>query len=266
MNKRTEYDKTSRFYEELITTFSADYNYYDTLLQVFQPSSILEIGCGCGRLFKVYCNRCIDVVGVDLSEELVNLAQKTYENTKVIIADITDFNLNREFDLVVVSNSLLKHIEKEADRIKVIRNIKEHLSENGIISLDHSDYLYYEPHTSDWVTADQSIALNWFPNENNVLSKVQWRKRVFDNHDHILWRSITNKGYTPEIEYTAYKYSIVQLQKHLLSNGLYYEILLTDYGKEGLNNEGKRFIAIAGMNKKQLSIIKSKFVELFSLK
>lgn len=262
---RTIYDDSSSFYEELINTFRADFEYYNTLLQVLKPTSILEIGCGCGRLFGVYEKYCNDVVGVDLSEELVKLAHKKFPNVKVVIGDIISFNLDRDFDLIVISNSLLKHIERNNDRVQVLKNVIKHLSNKGVVSIDHSDYLYYEDHTTDWVNADQTIAAKWFPNENGILSQVQWRKRVFGANDNLSWRRITKNGYASEIEYSAFQYSIIQLQSHLSDVGLYYERLLTDYDKEGLLENGKRFISIAGLNKQHLATIKKQFIDAFSL-
>ncbi len=264
-NSKTIYDETSAFYEEFINSFSADYNYYNSLFRIVQPSSVLEIGCGCGRLFKLYLNYCSDVVGVDLSEELASIAQRIYPSIKVHIADIVSFNLNRKFDLIVIGNSLLKHIESDKDRVKVLNNVKLHLANNGVISIDHSDYLYYESCSTDWINANCSIAAKWFPDKKGILSQLQWRKRVYDNHDNILWRRITADGFDSEVEYCAYKYDIVELQKHLLNLGLSYKRILTEYDKEGLGNDGNRFIAVVGMSSDHLSNIQNQVRKVFSL-
>jgi SAM-dependent methyltransferase len=255
---KEEYNASIVFYDKIINAFNADFNLYNAVIDAIQPTSLLEIGCGMGRLFPLYQNKIKCIYGIDLSDEMIHLAQQRFPDTNLFIKDIVSFSFDIKFDVIIVSNSLLKHIDNSEDRNCVIRNMKSHLSTNGIIVFDHSDYLYYEKETTDWIPAENSIITTWIPNEDSILNGFQWKKEVDEEIDKIYWRYVNNEQLFFEVEYTAYIYPISQLKQHLEINGLYYEQILTDYDKKGLLDSGNRFIAIAGNNKELLLDYKNK--------
>jgi SAM-dependent methyltransferase len=260
---KEEYNASIVFYDKIINAFSADFNFYNSVIEAIQPTSLLEIGCGMGRLFPLYQNKVECIYGIDLSEEMIHLAQQRFPQANLFIKDIVSFNFDRKFDIIIVSNSLLKHIENSDDRNYVIKNLKDHLLKNGIIVFDHSDYLYYEKETTDWIPAEYSVLATWIPNIDDILKGFQWKKKMSEKIDKVYWRYVENGKVFFEIEYTAYIYSIDQLKHHLKINGLYHEQILTDYDSKGLNDLGNRFIAIAGYDKELLLDYKNKIREKF---
>jgi SAM-dependent methyltransferase len=58
--------------------------------------SVLEPGCGSGRMLAALAARGLEVVGIDTSEEMLALAQA--RGCEVVRADMTDFDLGRRFD------------------------------------------------------------------------------------------------------------------------------------------------------------------------
>jgi SAM-dependent methyltransferase len=66
-----------------------------------QCHSILEPGCGPGRMLEAFAKTRIEIVGVDNSKEGIALAQKriaAMTNASAILGDMTNFNLGRTFD------------------------------------------------------------------------------------------------------------------------------------------------------------------------
>jgi 2-polyprenyl-3-methyl-5-hydroxy-6-metoxy-1,4-benzoquinol methylase len=260
---KEEYNASIVFYNKIINAFNADFNLYNSVLDSIKPTSLLEIGCGMGRLFPLY-QKIECVYGIDLSEKMIHLAQSRFPQINLFVKDIMSFHFNKKFDVIVVSNSLLKHIETPNDRHRVIKNLKNHISKNGIILFDHSDYLYYEKETTDWIPAEHSVISTWIPNKDDILKGFQWKKSMSEKIDKVYWRYIENEKVFFDVEYTAYIYSISQLKHHLEINELHYEQILTDYDSKGLDDSGDRFIAIAGNNKELLSDYKNKIRKKFS--
>lgn len=92
-----------------------DYEVLAGLLDTYLPRSILDVGCGSGRLFKLFSQRGIlDVVGMDISSEALTLAQQRYPFAVTIKARVEElkFPINR-FDLAVC-NRVLQHIPPHA--------------------------------------------------------------------------------------------------------------------------------------------------------
>lgn len=80
-------------------------------------STILEIGCGIGTLTN-YLSKQIPngkIVGVDISPESVEFARKKYasnKNTSFMVSDMTNFNYEGKFDIVLFPD-VLEHIPVE---------------------------------------------------------------------------------------------------------------------------------------------------------
>jgi SAM-dependent methyltransferase len=63
---------------------------------------VLEPGCGSGRMLAALAERGLEVVGLDLSPEMVAYARlRLGDAGEVVHADMTDFDLGRRFDVAV---------------------------------------------------------------------------------------------------------------------------------------------------------------------
>lgn len=256
---KIEYNKSVTFYNDIINAFNADFILYEAIVKATKPSNLLEVGCGMGRLFPIYLDNVKEIYGLDISDKMILSAKQKFSSVNLIVSDMLSFNIDKKFDLIVVSNSLLKHLKNNEDRLLAITKMKEHLSENGIIIFDHSAYLYYESTSTDWIDAENSVIVEWIPNTDNILSGFQWRKEVSGEIDKVFWRHINNDETTFEVEYTAYVYKVEELKKHIKANGLALKQIMSDYKINGLENSGNRFIAIAGKNDELLCTCKQRF-------
>ncbi|MHB8903521.1 MAG: class I SAM-dependent methyltransferase [Patescibacteria group bacterium] len=102
---------------------------------------ILDLGCGNGRLVETFKNKKIEYLGVDNSEELIKLARINYPTYKFIVSDILNLENIREiaeqkFDYVFCL-ATLQHLPSRELRIKVLREMKLLLSENGQIIISN---------------------------------------------------------------------------------------------------------------------------------
>lgn len=92
-----------------------DYAVLGSLLTRYQPQSILDVGCGSGRLFKLYGeHRIPTVLGIDISERALALAQQRFPQipTKHGRLEDLEFAANK-FDLAIC-NRVLQHIPAHA--------------------------------------------------------------------------------------------------------------------------------------------------------
>jgi SAM-dependent methyltransferase len=66
------------------------------------PASVLEPGCGSGRMLVALADRGIDVAGIDRSPEMLELARRRLGGRGLLVlADMTDFDLDRTFDAAI---------------------------------------------------------------------------------------------------------------------------------------------------------------------
>lgn len=107
--------KIDRIYDEqILTEFAAIQSenasdFADMVIDLFDPSSVVDIGCGPGEYIAELARRGVDVVGVDGSSSVLKLLK--IEPDKFILHDLTKpLQLARRFDLCLCME-VAEHIE-----------------------------------------------------------------------------------------------------------------------------------------------------------
>lgn len=88
-----------------------DYTILSKLLRDQKPRSILDVGCGSGRLFKLYIKHNIpSIIGVDISERALAIARTRFPQIMTKHGRLEDLNFAaNQFDLAIC-NRVLQHI------------------------------------------------------------------------------------------------------------------------------------------------------------
>lgn len=98
-------------------------------------SSVLELGCGVGRVTRRLLAVGYQVTAVDNSAEM--LAYAPAEATR-ILSDIEDLGLGEDFDAVILGSCLV-NTPDEAGRIKQLAQCRRHLRKEGVLLLERHD-------------------------------------------------------------------------------------------------------------------------------
>jgi SAM-dependent methyltransferase len=77
------------------------------LVMRYAPTSVLDAGCGTGRVARELARRGIDVVGVDLDADMLATARRRSPELRWVQADLASFDLARTFDLVVAAGNVM---------------------------------------------------------------------------------------------------------------------------------------------------------------
>eukprot|EP00612_Vaucheria_litorea_P007695 CAMPEP_0171475152 /NCGR_PEP_ID=MMETSP0946-20130122/2836_1 /TAXON_ID=109269 /ORGANISM="Vaucheria litorea, Strain CCMP2940" /LENGTH=273 /DNA_ID=CAMNT_0012005191 /DNA_START=1103 /DNA_END=1924 /DNA_ORIENTATION=+ len=107
---------------------------YDVLNYLNSSLTILDLGCGtglCGSWFKDYSNR---MVGVDISQTMIDMATKKGCYDKLVQDDMTHYlysEAKNYYDLVVAGESL----QYIGDLYQVFKEVFRVLKQNGFFSL-----------------------------------------------------------------------------------------------------------------------------------
>ncbi len=99
----------------------------DKTLNILQPSKprIIDLGCGDGRDTAYFRGKGLDVTGIDLSKEMINIARKKHPECTFLQMDMRDtifpdntFNCAwASASLIHIPKKELSHVEKEIYRI-----------------------------------------------------------------------------------------------------------------------------------------------------
>lgn len=84
----------------------------DWILDVLgRPRSVLEPGCGSGRMLLELVERGVEVTGFDNSKQMVELARRRVAGRAAVhVADMTHFDLDRTFDGAISPINTLLHL------------------------------------------------------------------------------------------------------------------------------------------------------------
>lgn len=99
-------------------------------LDKFEGKDVLDIGCGVGNITALIAKKARRVVGVDLSESMIETAKKNSIDCENLFFQVNDFNdlpFNSEFDIVFSSFS----IHWAQNKLVVFENIKKTLKPGG---------------------------------------------------------------------------------------------------------------------------------------
>ena len=96
----------------------------------FNPSSVLDAGCGTGRVAIELARRGIDVVGVDLDAVMLAAARTKAPDLTWITADLRDVDLGRAFDVVVMPGNVMIFVAAGTESA-VVANMARHVSPGG---------------------------------------------------------------------------------------------------------------------------------------
>lgn len=105
----------------------------DKFTSLLKPGDlVLDVGCGAGVKSKYLISKGLKVVGIDLSEKMIEIAQKEVPDTKFLVADITEpLKLDEKID-GIFAQAVLLHIPKK-DIKKVISNLVNLLKPKGYL-------------------------------------------------------------------------------------------------------------------------------------
>lgn len=109
--------------------------------------NILELACGTGRLTQKIANANYHVTGIDISEQMLNIAKKKLKssskkiqnNIKYIQGNMSNFNLDKKFSLVIIPFNSFNFLLTSDEQRNTIKNVYNHLFKGGILALHTFD-------------------------------------------------------------------------------------------------------------------------------
>jgi len=98
-------DEYQRRFDDLAAS-GADVHGEATFVAAYSPASVLDAGCGTGRVAIELARRGIDVVGVDADASMLETARRLAPSVTWVESDLADLDLGRTFDVVVMAGNV----------------------------------------------------------------------------------------------------------------------------------------------------------------
>lgn len=174
------YNEFAALYDELMNDFDYESwsNYIEDIFVKYdmRPKEILEMACGTGSLTYYLAKKRYNIVGFDLSSEMLSKAfQKLgrFKNVKLLELNMVNFKINKKFDSIISVCDSINYITNEADLINCFKNVYNHLKEKGIFIFDINSYYKLKEiiGNNTFVEDRQDIFYTWqnyFDEETNL--------------------------------------------------------------------------------------------------
>ena len=162
------YDAIARLYDPWSRTVVEDIGFYVEEARA-SGGPVLELGVGTGRIAVPVAAAGIEVIGVDLSAGMLEVAREAAELAGVAIdlrrGDMRDPPVDGEFPLVLCPFRSLLHMETEVDRRAALRAVRRHLAPHGRFVFD-----VFTPSREDIEETNG----RWLEREPRIWERADW--------------------------------------------------------------------------------------------
>ncbi|HXT44417.1 MAG TPA: class I SAM-dependent methyltransferase [Pseudonocardiaceae bacterium] len=86
----------------------------------YHPRSVLDGGCGTGRVAIELARRGLDVVGTDLDNDMIGLARAKAPELTWVHADLSELDLPTRFDIVVLAGNVIPYVASDRRHAAVV--------------------------------------------------------------------------------------------------------------------------------------------------
>lgn len=196
----TQFSTLATHYDELMQVVPYDdWAEYVRLLWSFAshtPHRVLDCACGTGNVSFELAKFGYEVMGVDLSPEMIVVAQRKaqehdsvpndYRAPRFAVADLGDFDLGETFDSASCLYDSLNYITDSAHLKRAFECVRRHIEPGGVWVFD--------------MNSDYALSADLFSQTNRSAHKplsYEW-KANYDDSTHICTVTMSFERVTPE--------------------------------------------------------------------
>lgn len=133
------YSELAGVYHEMyqsIFDYGKEFRRYDELLKKYDCRNVLEIGCGTGNLAPYFLGENYTYVGLDLYDEMLEIARKNHPDGVFIRGDMRDLHLEHTFGSAIITGRSICYITSNRGIMMTLRSIHKVLEAGGILIFD----------------------------------------------------------------------------------------------------------------------------------
>ena len=176
------YDKIVRW---INSPLEEEVDFLDTLIKKhnYNSKTILETACWTWVVAREFQNIWYDITWLDINENMLKKAQNLISKDKLILWDMTNFDLKQKFDVVLCNYNSICHLLNWEDWVKFFEMANNHLDKDGIFIFDINTIFEFENITREFSQFynfwDDVVCLE-MEKENNI---YKWIIKIFKKID-----------------------------------------------------------------------------------
>lgn len=191
--------EAARYYD-LNPSLPDDVDFYRRRIRS-PTTTVLELGCGTGRVLVPLAKRCARIHGVDASDAMIARCQRRLvqsgvgvDRASAEVGDICHFDLGQEFDLITAPFRVFQNLETDADVDGAFETIRRHLAPGARCILNvFNPNRDRESLQREWLTNDEYLC--WETAVEGDRVTCHGRNPRMDSEKTILFPELTYRTY-----------------------------------------------------------------------
>lgn len=250
-NQANEYEVLSKYYDLEYDQFDDDLPLYD-LFARRADGSILELGCGTGRILESLSSLNFPLTGIDSSAAMLRLADERVGGLASLVhMDMTELESarlpNAPFSMAFISINTFLHLPDIQSQLATLAGVRKNVNTDGLLLLDifSPDVQFFETlasqvqHEFTFRFDDGSRLDKWISRTHDQASQTIENDILFD---------LTSPDGTVKRTYDHYttRYVYYFEMEHLLARtGWIIENVYGDYDLSGYDSASERMVIVA---------------------
>ena len=212
---------------------------------------VLDLGCGTGSITEILADKGYDMIGIDYSEEMLNVAldkkEKSGNNILYLNQDMREFELYGTVRAIVSICDSMNYMTTEEDLRDVFKLVNNYLDIGGIFIFDLNTIHKYE------TIGEQVIA------ENRDEGSFIWENTFYEDenineYDLTLFIKDENGKYDKyEENHIQRAYCLDRIEELISEAGLEYVTSYDAFTKNAVRKDSERIYVIAREKGKKVS-------------
>ena len=239
------YENFARVYDELMDNVPYE-EWAQFILNLLQDRKIteglvLELGCGTGKLMTLLGKVGFDMIGVDNSVEMLQIAkEKTSQDFLYLLQDMREFELYGTVKAVISVCDSVNYITKKEELRKVFQLVNNYLDPEGLFIFDFNTEYKYRELIGETVIAEdrEDVSFIWFNeyDEDSHLNDIDLK--VFVQEEGDIYRKFQE-------EHIQRGYTLDEIKQLLEESGLIFLEAYEEYTMQAPQPDSGRIVVVA---------------------
>ena len=239
------YENFARVYDELMDNVPYE-EWAQFILNLLQDRKIteglvLELGWGTGKLMTLLGKAGFDMIGVDNSVEMLQIArEKTSQDFLYLLQDMREFELYGTVKAVISVCDSVNYITKKEELRKVFQLVNNYLDPEGVFIFDFNTEYKYRELIGETVIAEdrEDVSFIWFNeyDEDSHLNDIDLK--VFVQEEGDIYRKFQE-------EHIQRGYTLDEIKQLLEESGLIFLEAYEEYTMQAPQPDSGRIVVVA---------------------
>lgn len=219
--------------------------YITSLLKEYNVNNglVLELGCGTGSICEYLAKKGYDVIGIDNSIDMLNVAREKKEESGLDILyinqDMREFELYGTVKAVISSCDSINYVTNKRDLVKAFKLVNNYLDPGGVFIFDLNTEYKYE-NIGDSVIAENRDETSF------IWENTYSHNKKINRYDLTLFLKEEDGRYSKHEEtHLQRAYSLEEVKEALIKSGLEFVKVYNAFTRDEPNEKSERIYVIA---------------------